>query len=106
MAWRDAPADPDRPGAPVKSSLEYLVRKLGMPSTDALSAIFRKWPEIVGSDLAEHSRPIALRDGVLRVTVSDSQRLTQLKWAGPKVVERLNAVSKDGTVQRLELRLD
>lgn len=106
MTWKPLPPENPAPGAPVKASLERLIKKLGMPTMDALSVIFQRWPEAVGPNIAEHSRPLTLRDGVLKVVVDDSQWLTQLKWAGPKVVERLNEFTQEPAVVRLELRLE
>jgi len=106
MTWKPLSSDEPVPGTPVKRSLEYLVKKFGMPEIDAWAVIVRQWPEAVGSSLAEHSRPLTLRDGVLKVVVDDSQWLTQLKWVGPKVVERLNEATSTPVVDRLELRLE
>jgi predicted nucleic acid-binding Zn ribbon protein len=106
MTWKSLPSEEPIPGAPVKRSLEHLVKKFGMPAMDEWSIIFKHWPEAVGSAIAEHSRPITLRDGVLKVVVDDSQWLTQLKWVGPKVVERLNDATSAPTVERLEVRLE
>jgi predicted nucleic acid-binding Zn ribbon protein len=106
MTWKPLPPEEPVPGAPVNRSLEYLVKKLGMPKMDTLAVVFRQWPEVVGPNIAEHSRPLSLRDGVLKVVVDDSQWLTQLKWAGSKVVERLNAELPEPAVERLELRLE
>src|SRR5690242_8947697 len=89
MTWKPLPPDEPVPGAPVKRSLEHLVKQLGMPSMDAFSAVMNGWADAVGPAIAEHSRPLALRDGVLRVVVDDSQWLTQLKWVSANVVERL-----------------
>jgi predicted nucleic acid-binding Zn ribbon protein len=106
MTWKPLPPEQPPPGAPVKRSLEFLAKKLGMPQMDAVSIIFERWPDAVGMTLAEHSRPLALREGVLRVVVDDSQYLTQLKWASSKVVERLNEFTSEPAVERLELRLE
>jgi predicted nucleic acid-binding Zn ribbon protein len=106
MTWKPLPPEQPEPGAPVKRSLEHLVKKLGMPQMDAVAVVFARWPDAVGTTLAEHSRPLALRDGVLKVVVDDSQYLTQLKWAGSKIVERLNEFTSEPSVERLELRLE
>jgi predicted nucleic acid-binding Zn ribbon protein len=90
----------------VKRSLEHLVKKLGMPEMGAVATIFQKWPEVVGPILAEHCRPLTLRDGVLKVVVDDNQWLIQLKWAAPQVVESLNKFTPEPAVDRLELRLE
>jgi len=90
----------------VRRSLENIVKKLGMPKMDAVAQVFQRWPDAVGTQIAEHSRPLALRDGVLKVVVDDSQYLTQLKWVGAKVVERLNDGLDEPTVERLEFRLE
>lgn len=105
MTWRPLP-DNESPGAPVQRSLEQLVKRLGMPSTDAVNAAFRLWPEVVGARIAEHSKPISLRDGVLRVVVDDSQWLTQLKWISPKLVQKINEAANSQVVEKVEFRLE
>jgi predicted nucleic acid-binding Zn ribbon protein len=105
MTWRPL-RDDSEPGAPIKASLERLVKKLGAPSTDVTAAVFRYWPDAVGNQVAEHSRPIALRDGVLRVVVDDSQWMTQLKWTGSTVMQRLNDQVGEKVVEKLEFRLE
>ena len=41
-------------------------------------AIRRQWPEIVGAEAARRSRPLALRQGVLQVSVDNSPWLQEL----------------------------
>jgi predicted nucleic acid-binding Zn ribbon protein len=106
VTWKPLPPSEPVPGEPVKRSLENIVKKLGMPKMDAMTQVFQRWPDAVGAQMAEHSRPLSLRGGALKIVVDDSQWLTQLKWVGPKIVERLNDGFDEPAVERLEFRLE
>ena len=113
MPWRPLPPEPTQPGAPINRSLDALTKRLGLASTQVSSMVFSSWPKIVGPAIAEHSRPLTLRDGVLKVVVDDNSWLTQLKWAAPNIVKRLNEAMNEKsqgfpqeTVEKIELRLE
>jgi predicted nucleic acid-binding Zn ribbon protein len=48
-----------------------------------VAAIFTKWDEIAGPELAEHVRPVRLTRGVLVVTVEHPAWATAARAAGP-----------------------
>lgn len=105
MTWRALPS-PDEPGAPVQTSLGKVAARLGLPDPTVLTKVFEAWPSAVGSSIAEHTRPIALREGVLKVVADDSQWLTQLRWSSSQVVKRLNDVCGGEPVEKIDARLE
>ena len=104
--WK--PLRPEEPPEPVKvgDSLDGVARRLGAPAASALGKLFSAWPEVVGEQIAAHSRPLSLVDGVLTVAVDQPGWATQLKYLGNDVVKRLGDSVGEGVVGRLEVRVE
>jgi len=103
-------ADPDR-GRPRREDPQRLEHAIGGLLDDqgwqqraAIGSVFGRWPEIVGPDLAAHTRPDAFADGELAVTADSTAWATQVRLLGPQLVRRLNAELGDGTVRRVRVR--
>lgn len=79
------PPDP----SPVARSVEQLRRQFGLGDADELELVRRRWTEVVGVAQAAASRPVGLRDGVLRVEVSDPAVLEALRWSAERIVTEL-----------------
>jgi predicted nucleic acid-binding Zn ribbon protein len=59
--------------------IEGLTTKMGWTSPLAQSELLISWPDIAGAELAEHSTPIAIEDGVLTVQCDSTAWATQLR---------------------------
>lgn len=105
MTWRPLPVPDDEiPPKALKSSLNALVSKMGIPTVDELGAVFGRWTPLVGEQIAEHARPVALSDGVLVVEVDDQRWATQLKWLASGLVDRLNDDLGRASIERIDVR--
>lgn len=73
-------------------SLQTLIRRLERSPQWQSSALFRQllalWPQLVGSAVAQHSRPYSLQKTTLRVAVSSAA------WAQTLMFERLRILQK------------
>jgi predicted nucleic acid-binding Zn ribbon protein len=69
-----------------------------------MGSVFGRWQEIVGLDLAAHTRPDSFTDGELAVTADSTAWATQVRLLAPVLVQRLNAELGDGTVRRVKVR--
>lgn len=58
----------------------------GLREQEALA----EWPKIVGSGVADHSRAIALQDGILLVQVESSVWAQELSLLKPRIQQALN----------------
>ena len=104
MPWRPLPADePDR-SIRVGEGVDRVLRHLGAPSRDVVTAVFERWREIVGDRLAAHAEPVAVSDGHLVVRVDDPAWGNQLRWLERDVLQRLADVTGAGGVVGLEVR--
>jgi predicted nucleic acid-binding Zn ribbon protein len=98
--WSGAGADtrdPQRFG----QILGRIANDRGWSEQLATGQVFGRWAVLVGADVAEHAKPLSLRDGELTVQASSTAWATQLrllqrqllakiaKGVGPNVVKRL-----------------
>jgi len=95
--------------------LDPVVSKAGFSSTQILAA----WPDIVGPDLAERSRPEKLRwparresddgtagssDGATLVVRAEGGDAMELQYASAQIVAKINAIFGWRAVSRLSIR--
>ena len=102
--WRPSKPPDDGPQR-VGESLGRVTRSLGMPSADALGAVFGRWASLVGDQVAQHATPASLRHRALTVNVDDPVWATQLRWLEHDLVARLTEALGEGVVDRIEVRV-
>jgi predicted nucleic acid-binding Zn ribbon protein len=76
----------------------------GWKQRAAVGAVFGNWAEIVGADLAAHTRPDGFADGELTIAADSTAWATQVRLLASMLVRRLNAELGDGTVRRVKVR--
>jgi predicted nucleic acid-binding Zn ribbon protein len=109
---RDDPAAERRPGRRARrddpdrldAAIEGLIDARGWQESAAAGAVSGRWAQIVGPDLATHTRPDGLADGELTVTADSTAWATQVRLLAAQLVRRLNAELGDGTVLRVKVR--
>jgi predicted nucleic acid-binding Zn ribbon protein len=100
--WRSPRADRT---VKVGESLAELTRQLGTGPPDALSAIFSRWSEVVGEDVAAHARPERLDGEALVVSVDSPAWASHLRTLAPRVISQLNDATGSDQVSRLVVRV-
>jgi predicted nucleic acid-binding Zn ribbon protein len=99
---RDRPRrdDPQRLGG----AIDGLLDAQGWQQRAAMGSVFGRWAEIVGQDLAAHTRPDSFADSELVVIADSTAWATQVRLLAPNLVARLNAELGQGTVRRVKVR--
>jgi predicted nucleic acid-binding Zn ribbon protein len=92
--------DPERLGQAIGGLLD----QQGWQQRAAIGSVFGRWAEIVGPDLAAHTRPDTFTDGELAVTADSTAWATQVRLLAPQLIRRLAAELGDGTVRRVKVR--
>jgi predicted nucleic acid-binding Zn ribbon protein len=87
---------------PLNAALGGLLSARGWRDRAAVGTVFGNWPEIVGPQLAAHSKPESFDDGELTVLADSDAWATQLRLLAPQVLERL-AEEGAGTVTRIRV---
>lgn len=106
MPWDPLPTgDGDRGPRPVGQSIDRLVRNLGGPSAQTVEGVFGRWNEIVGEQVAAHTRPLSLRKESLVVAVDDPAWAPELRFLEPEILRRVREVLGVEGVERLEVRV-
>jgi predicted nucleic acid-binding Zn ribbon protein len=106
--WRPLPGPPpDRGPRPVRESLDRLAAGLGGGRGDSasLAALFTRWEEAVGGDVAAHARPLSLRDGRLVVGADDPAWAAQLRWLEAHLLRRLGDLLGPDVVTAVDVRV-
>jgi predicted nucleic acid-binding Zn ribbon protein len=90
---------------PLGEALDRLVRSMGAPSASALEKVFGNWADVVGAEVAEHSKPVKLDGNRLTVEVADPAWASQLRWMTTEVLAALAREVGDGAVTALTVRV-
>jgi predicted nucleic acid-binding Zn ribbon protein len=85
-------------------SISGLLDQAGWQQQVAMGSVFGRWADIVGADLAAHTRPDSFADGELAVVADSTAWATQVRLLAPVLVKRLNEEVGDGSVRRVKVR--
>jgi predicted nucleic acid-binding Zn ribbon protein len=96
---RDA-ADPQLLGRAIRE----LLTDRGWERPAAVGGMFGRWSEIVGPDLATHTRPESFDDGEVIVAADSTAWATQVRLLATTLVRRMNEELGEGTVKRVKVR--
>ncbi len=105
---RDGTARPRRPRRddpqPLGTAIQGLLNDQGWQAAAAVGSVFGRWPEIVGAEMAAHTKPDRL-DGDELVVIADSTAwATQVRWLAKDLIRTLNAELGSGTVSTVKIR--
>ncbi len=89
--------------APLGSAISGLVAETGWELAVATGSVFGRWAQIVGPDLAAHTKPAGLTDGELTVTADSTAWATQVRLLAGELVRRLNSELGDGSVHHVKV---
>jgi predicted nucleic acid-binding Zn ribbon protein len=86
------------------AALGGLLAHNGWQERAAMGSVFGRWAELVGADLAAHTKPDSFADGELAVIADSTAWATQVRLLAPMLVRRLNEEVGDGAVRRVKVR--
>ena len=86
------------------AAIDGLIDAHGWREAASIGSVFGRWAQIVGPDLAAHTRPDSLTDRVLTVVADSTAWATQVRLLAAQLVRRLNAELGDGSVLRVNVR--
>ncbi|WP_100445187.1 DciA family protein [Glycomyces xiaoerkulensis] len=87
----------------IGSLLGQVVRRKGWTGRISGAAVFGRWSEIVGPEIADHCRPEQLVDGELLVVAESSAWATQLRLFSKQIYGKITAALGPGVVKRLRI---
>lgn len=88
---------------PFGRAIRDLLADRGWEQPVAVGAVFGRWAEIVGPELAAHTRPESFDDGEVMVAADSTAWATQVRLLASVLVKRLNEELGEGTVTRVRV---
>lgn len=88
---------------PLTAAVGGLLSARGWRQRVAVGAVFGRWAEVVGPDLAAHTRPEAFEDGELVIAADSAAWATQVRLLAPQLLRRLGTELGAGTVRRVRV---
>jgi predicted nucleic acid-binding Zn ribbon protein len=89
---------------PLSLAISGLLRDQGWQGAAAVGSVFGRWPQIVGDDLAAHTRPERLDGGELVVIADSTAWATQVRLLAGQLIRRVNSELGTGSVTRVKVR--
>ena len=89
---------------PLSAALDGLLADQGWQTQAAVGSVFGRWDQLVGPDVAAHTRPERFSDGELVVIADSAAWATQVRLLTSVVLRRLNTELGHGTVTRVVVR--
>jgi predicted nucleic acid-binding Zn ribbon protein len=90
---------------PLKDIIAGVLEDGTLPFNPEDGAIWNVWAEVVGPVLSRNTRPSWIREGVLRIVVSNSIWLQELRFAEEELRERLNTRLGRQAVSKIQFRV-
>ncbi len=88
----------------LNTALDGLLSVRGWQERAAVGSVFGGWAEMVGPQLAAHTRPESFADGELVISADSPGWATQVRLLAPQLVRRLAEELGAGTVRRVRVR--
>ena len=87
---------------PVSRLIEGALRQYGLHDRLEERAALLRWREIVGEEIASHSRAVDLVDGVLVLEADHGAWRQEVTMLVPMIINKFNAMFGEGTVTDIQ----
>ncbi len=87
---------------PVSRLIEGALRRYGLHDRMEERAALLRWREIVGDEIASHSRAVDLVDGVLVLEADHGAWRQEVTMLVPMIIQKFNAMFGEGTVTEIQ----
>lgn len=84
---------------PLGDAMEDLISRRGWGTEINVHLLLGRWSELVGTAVAEHSKPESYRDGVLVIRTTSTSWASQLRLMAPQLLARMNESLGQGTIR-------
>lgn len=97
------PGPDARDPQPLGSATSDLARSRGWSVRVAQGSVFGRWPGLVGEQIAAHTTPTSLNEGVLTISAESTAWATQLRMVQAQLLAKIAAAVGDGVVKSLKI---
>lgn len=97
------PGPDGRDPQPLGSATSDLARNRGWSVQVAQGSVFGRWAGLVGEQIAAHTTPTSLNEGVLTISAESTAWATQLRMVQAQLLAKIAAAVGDGVVKSLKI---
>ncbi|MBW2616153.1 MAG: DUF721 domain-containing protein [Deltaproteobacteria bacterium] len=90
---------------PLKDVIANLLNDGSLPFNPDDANIWRVWNEVVGPAISKNARPLWIKNGKLKVIVSNPIWLQELQFVEKDIMEKLNGKLGRKAVEKIEFRV-
>jgi predicted nucleic acid-binding Zn ribbon protein len=90
---------------PLKDVISSLFGDAALPFNPDDARIWKVWEEVVGIPVAKHTSPLWIKEGKLRVSVTDPIWLQELGYVEKTIRKKLNGKLGRPAVKKIEFRI-
>lgn len=95
----------DKPFSSVADILKHQLSGLSGGRLDTIIELQKKWHDIVGKSIAEHSRVLFIKNKCLHVGVENSAWLNELTLIKDSLLKKITHIKTDGSIMDLKLKI-
>lgn len=88
----------------ISGLLENMLKNLGLDERLQQARALVIWDHVVGPQIASHTKPSKIRDGVLEVCVDQPTWMQQLQLMKPQILRKLNAELGESPLKEIFLK--
>ena len=88
----------------ISSILPEVLRRCGLDDRLEERSALLKWRQIVGDEVADHSRAVDLDNGILILEADHGAWRQELTMLAPEIIKKFNAMFGEGTVTEIQWR--
>lgn len=89
---------------PVSGILKAVLRQCGLENRMEERGPLNAWPQVVGEEIAQHSKAVDINEGVLILEADHGAWRQELTLLIPMIINKYNALYGEGTVTEIQWR--
>ena len=87
---------------PISGILREVLKSCGLRNRMEERSLLLNWREVVGAEIAEHSRAVDIRDGVLVIDADHGAWRQELGLLIPQIIQKFNAAYGEDAVKEVQ----
>ena len=84
---------------PLSDAISLMLKNYNLADRVQMVDLAENWEKLFGKTMAKYSRPVFLKDGELKISVSVAPLKTQLQYNKPKIITIINEYFKTEVVK-------
>lgn len=103
MGGYSGPGESSRDPKPLGGIVSALIRSRGWKEPVAVSSVLARWAELVGPEIAAHTKPLSFENSIVQVQCDSTAWATQLRLMHGQLIELFRRELGEGVVAQVRI---